>query len=470
RAKTQEKFIRDDIPIICATIAFGMGIDKSNVRWIIHYNLPKNMESYYQEIGRAGRDGLDSDTLLFYSYADVIQLQSFIEDSGQREILETKLKRIQDYANARICRRKVLLSYFSETLGENCGNCDVCHDPPETIDGTLLTQKALSALVRLREAVGSNMLIDVLRGSARQDLLAKGYQNIKTYGAGSDIPRADWQQFMLQVINMGLAEIAYDEGNALKLTEAGREVLFKGRKVELVKPADRSVVQKKKPQVVKTKAEKWNEALFKRLRALRKTIADKQGVPPYIVFHDATLKGMATSMPTSEPKMRLVSGIGDRKFQLYGAKFISEILDFVQENPDAVPKQQPISSSSSTSSSTKSKKKSAKSPKTKKEATEVTTYNLYRKGKSISDIAQERELTPTTIYKHLQKIYETGEYAFDLFQLITVDELHKILEGIMKTGATDKVKPVYEHFGEAIPYWKIQFAMAYRRRLMQTGK
>ena len=330
RAKTQQDFLKDDLQIICATIAFGMGIDKSNIRWVIHYNLPKNIEGYYQEIGRAGRDGLASDTLLFYSYADVIQLQRFIEESGQPEVGMMKLERMQQYCNAKVCRRRVLLSYFSEHLDQNCNNCDVCANPPETIDGTVLAQKALSAAVRLQERVGMNMVVDVLRGSSRRDIVSLGFDKIKTYGAGADVPRSDWQEYLLQMLDQGLIEIAYDEGNAVKVTELGREALFGRRAVELVKRQPR-VATKARKSVKTVATEPVDERLFQRLRTLRKAIADKRGIPPYIVFHDATLKDMASKKPTSEGQMLNVSGVGEKKMQLFGAQFINEILQFLQE-------------------------------------------------------------------------------------------------------------------------------------------
>lgn len=440
RSKTQERFIRDDVPIVCATIAFGMGIDKSNVRWVIHYNLPKNIESYYQEIGRAGRDGLSSDTLLFYSYGDVIQLQNFIADSGQREILETKLERIEQYANARICRRKVLLSYFGEHLEENCGNCDICKDPPQTIDGTTLTQKALSALLRMKEKVGANMLIDVLRGSSRADIISKGYDQIKTYGAGSEIPRADWQQFVLQMLNQGLLEIAYDEANTLKVTPQGREVLFSGRKVELVRPSIKPKSQQPKAKPQKTKKEQVDDALFERLRKLRKGLADKQGVPPYIVFGDRTLKEMSAEKPTNEIQMRKISGVGDKKWQMYGDRFINEILQFIQDNYKAV-------------------------SRTIKGSSEITTYEMWRKGKSPAAIAQARNLSETTIYSHLAKLYASGEYEIDINKFVGPSELQTILQAAMETGS-GTAKPIFEHLREKVPYFKIHFALAYRQRLL----
>ncbi|KAA3640347.1 MAG: DNA helicase RecQ, partial [Bacteroidetes bacterium] len=236
RTKVQENFIKDDTPVICATIAFGMGIDKSNVRWIIHYNMPKNLEGYYQEIGRCGRDGTDAHALLFYSYADVMMLQEIITNnaSTNEEIQLAKLDRMRQYAEAPACRRRILLNYFNENLSEDCGNCDVCKNPPQKIDGTEVTQKALSAVYRLKEKVGMGMLIDVLRGSGKKEIFQRGYNQIKTYGAGREIPYPQWQSYLLQMLNLGYLEIAADQNNVVKLTQASQKVLFEGKKVELV--------------------------------------------------------------------------------------------------------------------------------------------------------------------------------------------------------------------------------------------
>jgi ATP-dependent DNA helicase RecQ len=332
RSQVQEKFLRDDLDIICATIAFGMGIDKSNVRWVVHYNLPKNIESYYQEIGRAGRDGVPSETLFYYTYGDVQQMQSFIEESGQQDILQTKLDRMIQYADAKSCRRQVLLAYFGEQHEGNCGNCDNCKDPKVEIEATVLVQKALSACMRANEQIGAHMVADILRGSANQELRLKGYHLLKTYGAGQEIPRRDWIDYITQMINRGLLEIAYDEGNALKVTPAGREVLFDGRRVTLSKV--REFAQQGKPAKLVPAPKpmpSFADALFEKLRQLRKTIADTQGVPPYVIFHDRTLRLMAEDFPTTETQMRQVSGVGDRKYQLYGADFINEILRFMQD-------------------------------------------------------------------------------------------------------------------------------------------
>lgn len=464
RAKVQQDFIRDDIQVICATIAFGMGIDKSNIRWVIHYNLPKNLEGYYQEIGRAGRDGVESETMLFYSYGDVIQLQGFLEDSGQPEIGRQKLDRMQQYANAKICRRKVLLGYFSEYLAENCNNCDVCHNPPETIEGTVLAQKALSALVRLKEMVGMNTLIDVLRGSSRRDIIEAGYDKIKTYGAGADLSRPDWQEYLFQMLDQGLFEIAYDQGSSLKLTEQGRKVLMKGDPVELV----RRVIEKAAPTSRKKSAAKGNiptnEALFQSLKKLRKKLADKAGIPPYIVFHDATLKQMAASFPATEGQLRNISGVGDRKLKLYGDKFINEILQFLQETGQT-PKVDPID----VPAAPKQRKKASGEKSEKKPPTHLLSFQLHKEGKSVEQVSWIRNLKPSTIISHLLKLYQDGEQEIDVFKFVKVEELKIILEAVRDQGGSGTIKELYEALEERFEYHQIRFALAYLKRQQSTS-
>jgi ATP-dependent DNA helicase RecQ len=337
RSKIQDHFINDNLQIVCATVAFGMGIDKSNVRWVIHYNLPKNLEGYYQEIGRAGRDGAKADTLLFYSFADVSMLRDILqngENAAQNEIQLVKLERMQQYAESLACRRRILLAYFSENLSENCGNCDICRNPPQSMDGTVIAQKALSAVYRLNEQVPMGMLIDVLRGSARREIKQLGYDTIKTYGAGRDFSQWDWQHYLMQLINLGYLEVAYDAANVLRLTSASQDVLFKNRSVELIKPTSYKERQEEEKASAKIKAptqlkkERLRDELFEHLRQIRKEIAQKEGIPPYLIFSDATLEEMAFSKPQTEDDMLAVSGVGEKKLVQFGYRFIKAIRNY----------------------------------------------------------------------------------------------------------------------------------------------
>ena len=340
RDKAQEDFINDRVQVVCATIAFGMGIDKSNVRWIIHYNLPKSIESFYQEIGRAGRDGVKSDTLLFYSLGDLVMLSKFAMDSGQQTINLEKLNRMQQYAESDICRRRILLNYFGETMDHDCGNCDVCRNPPERFDGTVIVQKALSAIVRTEQKIGTRMLVAILRGNFLEELVEKGYDKLKTFGVGRDIPQRDWQDYLLQMLNLGYFEVAYNENNHLKVTSAGAKVLYGQEKAMLVviKREEKETKGKKKketesktlfrmPSAVLVGEE--DQALFEELRALRKRLADQQAIPAYIVLSDKTLHLLALQRPTTLEEFGQVSGIGDYKKERYGKDFVETIKSFL---------------------------------------------------------------------------------------------------------------------------------------------
>ncbi len=328
----QEKFIKDELQVICATIAFGMGIDKSNVRYVIHYNLPKNLEGYYQEIGRAGRDGLPSETILYYSLKDITMLRSFAEESGQRELNLEKLHLMQQYAESYVCRRKILLNYFSEEMQHNCGNCDVCLSPPVYFEGTQIAQKALSAISRTNERVGFIMLINILRGSRVAELQDKGYDKLKTYGAGKEFSFEIWQYYLMQLLQNGLIEIAYDEGHTLKITEFGNRVLHGGSNIFLAVYKEKEKIPNeeipsKEPEIISYKK------LFEKLRLLRRMIADSEGVAPYIVFSDATLNAMCIDMPTSAGEFLKISGVSIKKMEKYGAEFIKEIKNYLKEEP-----------------------------------------------------------------------------------------------------------------------------------------
>lgn len=335
RDEAQDDFINDRVQAVCATIAFGMGIDKSNVRWVIHYNLPKSIESFYQEIGRAGRDGMESDTLLFYSLGDLVMLSKFATESSQQEINLEKLHRMQQYAESDICRRRILLNYFGETMDHDCGNCDVCRNPPERFDGTIIVQKALSAIARTNQQIGTHMLIDILKGSANQELIDKGYDKLKTYAAGRDIPARDWQDYLLQMLNLGYFEIAYNENNHLKITESGQKVLFGKESAMLVVIKREEFVPAKEKRKKKAKEEvlfptpvtfgNENKDLFEELRILRKKLADQQAIPAYIVLSDKTLHLIATQQPTTIEAFGNINGIGEYKKEKYGKEFIELI-------------------------------------------------------------------------------------------------------------------------------------------------
>ena len=328
RASVQERFKMDQIQVVCATIAFGMGIDKSNVRWVIHYNLPKSIESFYQEIGRAGRDGAPADTVLFYSIADIIQLKSFAEDSGQREVNLEKLRRMQEYAESRVCRRRILLNYFGETSEKNCGHCDVCAHPPRTFDGTILAQKALSAIVRTNEKVHVGQCIEVLRGMSTPAMFKNHYNELKTYGVGRDVSVKDWQDYLLQMMQMGFFEIAYNEHNVMKVTPLGWKVLKGEHQVQLAvvqRKDETPVVHARRVQISSSSSRSSNQELFERLRKLRKKLADEQGFPPYIIMSDQTLQELAQVKPKTMEQFGLIHGIGDFKKQKYGEIFIKEI-------------------------------------------------------------------------------------------------------------------------------------------------
>ena len=342
RNKVQDDFQNDRVQVICATIAFGMGIDKSNVRFVVHYNLPKSIESFYQEIGRGGRDGLPCETILFYNLQDIITLRKFADESGQKEINFDKLKRMQEYAEAQVCRRRILLNYFGETSDKGCGNCDVCHTPPQMFDGTTIVQKALSAIVRTEEKIGFTLMVDILRGTLSPDIVSNKYNEIKTFGAGRDISARDWHDYLLQMLQMGFFEIAYNEDRHLHITPLGQEVLYGRRNVQLaiINREEFTVKSRRKQQREERDAE-WaavgqgqSDDLFNRLREVRRQMAAEIGKPAFIVMSDKSLQDLVLKRPKSLEAMADVYGFGEYKVKAYGKPFIEAIKQYTSDSLD----------------------------------------------------------------------------------------------------------------------------------------
>ena len=429
RSKTQDEFINDECEVVCATIAFGMGIDKSNVRWVIHYNLPKNIEGYYQEIGRAGRDGLPSETVLFESYGDMIQLQKFASEGLNAEVQLAKLERMKQYADALSCRRKILLSYFGELVTENCGNCDICKNPPAFFDGTIIAQKALSAVMRLQESEALPVIVDFLRGSKNASIYDKGYQNLKTYNIGSDISWYDWNQYIIQLINLGYCEIAFHQQNKIKLTPFAKKVLFEGEKVQLTTVQK---INREKSEITERESKRTINSLFEVLRKLRSEIAKEEVVPAYIIFNDATLKQMEIQRPMSDEDFLAIDGVGKTKLEKYGHAFIKAIIEF---------------------------QKNKVTRKKKEGSTYKETLELFQSGMKVEEIAIKRKLGVTTITSHLAKLYLDG-HPIDLSIYITEAEILKIAEAKIKLESPNALKPYFEFFEEQISYDKIRIGLA----------
>jgi ATP-dependent DNA helicase RecQ len=448
RARVQSDFINDKTLIVCATIAFGMGIDKSNVRWVIHYSMPKNLENYYQEIGRAGRDGAEADTLLFYSYNDYVTLKDMIGSNGNADIQLAKLDRMKEYADSLACRRRILLNYFSEDHAEDCGNCDICDNPPERFDGTVLAQKALSAVARLRESVGVGMAIDVLRGSARAEIRNRKYDQIKTYGAGRDISAFDWNQYFGQLISLGYLYVAHEDFNKVKLAPAARRVLFEGETVELVKMTTikERREQEDKKTVQRASVRKDKMGLFEELRGVRRELAQQFGIPPYLVFNDATLQEMVSEKPVTDAEMARISGVGERKLHRFGDAFMAVIKKHVRRED-----------------------KAARGDLSSHEASLLA----FRAGASVQQIAEQRRLSENTVRSHLAKCYLEGA-DFEVTSLFRAEAPTWVEEATNNLPDDSGAKAILEYINdkygaEALDYGQLHLVNAYRKRKAENA-
>lgn len=424
RTQVQDDFINDRVNVICATIAFGMGIDKSNIRFIIHNNLPKSIESFYQEIGRGGRDGLPTETILFYNLQDLITLRKFAEESGQRDINIEKLSRMQEYAESQVCRRRILLNYFGETSDCSCGNCDVCKNPPQHFDGTIIVQKALSAIRRAEEQAGFTLVTDILKGTLSPVVVAKGFDKLKTFGAGRDITAGDWHAYLLQMLQRGYIEIAYNEDSHIKVTSLGKDVLFGRKQAELaVIEREDFRVTKRKRQVQlsdsSTQMQTEDQQLFEKLRELRRTIANEIKKPAYIVLSDKSLQSLAMVKPTNLFLFGNCFGIGEHKKNQFGERFVdmicshlgversSEPLESAEILPSFDAIELPIEENHSDkelSYMDKQKRLHANAYTPWSNEEESTLSFLYRQGKTVKELAIILQRNEGSIRSRLRKL------------------------------------------------------------------
>lgn len=441
RTVNQTRFIRDDVNVIVATVAFGMGIDKPDVRFVIHYDLPKNIEGYYQETGRAGRDGESARCTLFFSYGDKKSIEYLIEqklDEQEQRIAHQQLRRILNYADATECRHRILLGYFGEDFLGNCGQCDNCKYPKPIEDWTIEAMKFLSCVARTKERFGVTYIIDVLRGSKSQKILDKKHDQLSTYGIGKDKSADEWKNLAKSLLNQGLMDETTDGYSVLKLNQNSWEVMGRKRKVEI------AVEKKRKIEKTTTSLAADEQRLFEELRTLRKRIADEQGLAPYVIFHDSNLRDMAQKRPQTLNEFIDISGVGTRKRDKYGKQFIEVIRNYCVEY--GLPsKSEPI-------------RELAEVVDHLPSHTQIQTLELYKQGLTIDAIANQRGIKSSTVATHLAELIEKKQ-PIDIDRLVTPECQEEIIAAIEEVG-DEVLKPIYEYLQERYSYDQIKLVRA----------
>jgi ATP-dependent DNA helicase RecQ len=449
RSRHQELFLRDEIRVICATIAFGMGINKPNVRFVVHYDLPKNIEGYYQETGRAGRDGLPSECVLLFSAGDVVKQLRFIDekpDPKERQIAHDQLQRMVHYAESSFCRRSELLAYFGEDFPEpDCGGCDNCLNPRDTYDGTLAAQKLLSCVYRVRQQsgfdFGMNQIVEVLTGADTENVRKWQHEKVSTYGIGGEHTRPEWKAIGRELVRLGFLSQASDKFNVVALTADGLAMLKQRKPVQLTRPVSAPEARKHKTGEIAC-----DEALFEQLRQLRKRLADERGLPPYIVFSDVSLRQMARQYPANPSEFSRISGVGQRKLDDYGEVFLSEIASFLAKNPRQIFAEDSFAKPGRVPS------------RARLSDTARDTLRRFQSGEMPETIAAQRSLSLSTIYGHLADALTLGE-PVNLRHFLSPADEAEIRAAFAKAGWT-ALSPVFELLGGRYDYGRLRLVRA----------